>query len=92
MNVKKNMDILGLKVQDKVTNFAGVVESISFDLYGCIQCVVKPPVNDNGEVKDASWFDISRLTIMDHNPVMNIPNFDFGHVAEGKHGCSEKPL
>ena len=42
MLIKKHLDLLGHKVKDKVSGFQGVVISMSFDLYGCIQADVRP--------------------------------------------------
>lgn len=40
-----------------------VVTTISFDLYGCVQAVVTPPVGSGGEVNDGQWFDVTRLDV-----------------------------
>lgn len=32
----KHIDLLGLKAEDKVTGFKGVITTLSFDLYGCV--------------------------------------------------------
>jgi len=89
---ESHFDLLGRKVKDKVTGFNGVVVSLSFDLYGCIQAVVAPSANDDGEIKNGHWFDVTRLTIEDNTPVMELPNFSSGYVAEGKKGCASKPI
>ena len=91
-NIKENFKLLGLKVQDRVTGFKGVVDSISFDLYGCIQATVNPGLDKDNKQMDIRWYDVSRLEIKSKNPVMNVPDFDFGLVAEGKHGPANKPL
>lgn len=49
MKVKNHLALLGLKVQDKVTGFKGVISSISFDLYGCVQAAITPSVNAEGK-------------------------------------------
>ena len=49
-NIEKHLDLLGRKVEDKVTGIKGVVTSVSFDLYGCIQAVITTPAKD-GEYK-----------------------------------------
>ena len=36
------LKLLGLKVKDKVTGFTGIITSVSFDLYGCIQVIITP--------------------------------------------------
>jgi len=91
MNIKKHLDLLGMKVEDKVTGFKGVVASVSFDLYGCIQAIVNPGIGEDGKLMDQAWFDINRLRITDESPVMNRPDYDFGSVAEGLKGAAEKP-
>ena len=64
-NFKAHLDLLGFKVKDKVTGASGVVSSVSFDLYGCIQAVVSPPAPPEGEPKEGRWYDIARLEIID---------------------------
>jgi len=73
----KDLELLGLKVRDKVTGAIGIVESISYDLYGCVQAVVRPPVDDKGVVVDGRWFDVNRLIVIEGNPVMEIPGDRF---------------
>ena len=90
MEIKKHLDLLGLKVKDKVTGFCGVIDSISFDLYGCVQASVRPPINEKEELPDGRWFDVNRLSIKSKKPVMNIPNFTYGPQAEGKQGACDK--
>ncbi len=92
MQVEKHMKLLGFKAKDKVTGFNGVVASLSFDLYGCVQAVITPPVNEDGNLVDGRYFDVTRLEITSDEPVMDLPNFDKGYVAEGKKGAAEKPL
>jgi hypothetical protein len=88
--VDNHIDMLGLEVRDAVTGFEGVVVSVSFDLYGCIQAVVTPKVKD-GELKDGWWFDVTRLEVQDGRPVMSRPDFSEGYIAEGRKGPAEKP-
>jgi len=91
MEIKKHLSLLGLKVEDKVTGFTGVVATVSFDLYGCVQVIVKPPINENGESREGNWYDVSRLKILNKKPVMDVPNFEYGIQAEGKQGATSKP-
>ena len=90
--VKKNLDLLGIPVQDRVTGFKGVVTSVSFDLYGCVQSLVNPGVDRQGKTQEQVWLDVSRLEIRKTKPVMQRPNYEYGPVAEGKQGAAEKPL
>lgn len=73
--IQESIDLLGKKVEDKITGFKGTVESISFDLYGCIQAVIKPKVNKDGDNVDGRWFDVNRLKVMSAKPVMEVPDF-----------------
>lgn len=91
MYVEKHLDLLGKRVVDKVTGFVGVVTSVSFDLYGCVQAIVHPGLADDGKIREQSWFDIARLTVSDETPVMNRPNFISGPQARGEQGPAEKP-
>jgi len=91
INIQKHLDMLGLDVEDRVTGFKGVVTSISFDLFGCIQAVVNPGTDKEGKVRDSHYFDVNRLEILSHTPVMRLPDFDLGPIAEGRHGPAEKP-
>lgn len=72
----RDFDLLGKKVKDKVTGLEGVVTSISYDLYGCIQGLLTPSVNKEGVTPERWWFDTKRLQVLDHKPVMEIPDFE----------------
>ena len=92
MNVKKHLDLLGHEVKDKVSDYKGVVISMCFDLYGCIQADVRPKTLDkDGKVRGGRWFDVSRITVTSKKPLMDQPNFDYGLVAEGKKGPANLP-
>lgn len=66
---------LGRKYRDRVTGFSGIAATVSFDLYGCVQVWLTPPVNEKGECPVGRWFDIDRLTCVDEVPVMDQPAF-----------------
>lgn len=89
--INKHIALLGMKVEDKVTEFKGIVTLMSFDLYGCIQAVVTPPITKNQTKEDGQWFDISRIKILSKKRVMDIPNFESGAIAEGEKGAAMKP-
>jgi hypothetical protein len=92
MNAKKHLELLGLRVEDRVTGFKGVVSSISFDLYGCVQASVNPGMGKDGKLGDQTWFDVNRLKVLSKAPVMETPDFEFGPQSEGKQGPAEKPV
>lgn len=95
MNATRHISLLGMQVKDRVTGFAGVVTSVSFDLYGCIQVVVSPPISDKGEHVEGRWYDVSRLELTSEQRAMPVPDYDRSHTAEavaaGGKGPAEKP-
>lgn len=84
------MKLLGMKVEDRVTGFKGVVSSLCFDLYGCVQAAVSPAAGADGKLEDGRWFDAKRLKVTSKTPVMAAPvfaNLPAGH----ENGPAEKP-
>jgi hypothetical protein len=63
MSITKHLDLLGKRVRDKITKFEGGVESIRFDVFGCIQANVVALVADK-EVPVNYSFDVSRLDVL----------------------------
>ena len=86
-----HIDLLGMRVSDKVTGIQGIVTCVSFDLYGCIQAVICPGVDGDGKLRESIWVDVSRITVLDSNRIMKIPDFHTGPVADGDRGPAEKP-
>ncbi len=85
----KYMELLGHRVRDVVTGFEGIVESISYDLYGCIQVDIRPPMPKDWDGKDfpnGRWFDAKRLKVLSTNPVMAVPVFEWK-----EQGPADKP-
>ena len=76
MDLKKTIILLGLKARDKITGITGVITSVAFDLYGCIQVVINPQkIDKEGNPMKGNWFDINRLEILSKKPVMEILDF-----------------
>jgi hypothetical protein len=90
-SISEYVEILGKNVEDKVTGLQGVVTSISFDLYGCIQVIVHPGLDKDGKLKELQWFDYNRITIMGNKRVMPLPTFIQESVNKMK-GPEKKPL
>lgn len=90
--INSHLELLGLKVKDRVTGLEGIVTTVSFDLYGCIQAVIHPGLTAEGAIREGNWFDVNRLVVLDPVPVMTVPNFVEGYQAKGLQGCSEKPM
>lgn len=85
------MKFLGMKVKDRVTGFQGVVESVSFDLYGCVQVVVRPETGKDGKQGEAHWFDAKRIDVTSKKPVMAPPAY--AALPAGKEiGPASKPV
>ena len=57
------LNLLGFKATDKVSKLQGVITSLSFDLYGCVQAVLSPQVNSDGQKVSGQWFDVNRLDV-----------------------------
>lgn len=93
ISLNKHLSLLGLHVEDRVTGFKGVVASVGFDLYGCIQAVVNPGIDANGKPQESLWFDVGRLVITNNIPVMPRPEFEWTPqaVAAGDKGPAERP-
>lgn len=73
--MKEYFALLGHKVRDRVTGAKGIVTSISFDLYGCVQAVINAGYDEKGKRLDAYWFDVKRLEVRSAAPVMTPPKF-----------------
>lgn len=80
MDVEPYFEILGHKVEDRVTGLKGVAESISFDLYGCVQVHVRTAFNEKDPAKGefCGWVDHKRLIKKSSKPVMEPPEHTFG--------------
>jgi len=83
----KGMDLLGLHVKDKVTNVTGIVTSMSYDLYGCIQALIIPSAEIPNREDLRGWYDINRLEVLNKTPVLKLPDW-----ATEEIGCECKPM
>lgn len=92
--MKKHLELLGFPVRDQVSGFKGVVTSISFDLYGCVQAIVSPTIKDTKKQtqEDSRWFDVKRLKKTAEKPVMELPTFETVPGAAEKPGQRQNPL
>lgn len=91
MEPHEHLSILGHRVQDRVTGLKGVVTSVCFDLYGCIQCVVDPGVDKDGKRGDSHYYDKSRLEVQSKKPVIPPPRYSEQDFSAGEHGSADKP-
>lgn len=89
---KKYLELLGHEVRDVVSGMEGVVESVCFELYGCVQMAVRPRVPKDakpGEYPDGRWFDEKRLLKISSVPVMQQPVF--AEPSYAPNGPADKP-
>lgn len=98
LNIQKHLNLLGLPVKDRVTGFTGIVVSVGFDLFGCVQAVVNPGLDKDSKIGESMWFDVARLKATSKTPAMPRPEFEFttedeqkASVAEGRKGPAAKP-
>lgn len=88
-----HLQILGLPVRDKVTKFKGTATSVVYDLYGCIQVSLTPEVDKDGKPGEIKWYDVTRLEVLGTKPVVTLPDYSKGYVAEGRKGpCESRPV
>ena len=74
--IRESIDLLGKRGRDKVTDFEGIVENVSFDLYGCVMLYLRPKINIYTTSLQGGWVDIRRIMFEDDDRVMDVPDFD----------------
>lgn len=76
MEIKKHLELLGLEVKDKLTDLEGIVNSVDFNLFGCVHADVRPKKLDkDGKIATGVWLNVNRLIITSKKPVMEVPDF-----------------
>lgn len=88
MNVNQQLEVLGKRVEDRVTGLSGVATSVCFDLYGCVQVCINPGLDKDGKSREQAWYDAARLLVKSDERVMEPP--DFNATVTDK-GPAEKP-
>lgn len=89
-DVSEHLALLGKQARDRVTGLAGTITSVSFDLFGCAQAVICPPLDKEGKMQDGRWLDVNRIEITNHTRTMPVPPFA-AKPAEHDHGPADKP-
>lgn len=91
MTKDEYINFLGMTGEDRITGLRGVIESISFDLYGCVQFALKPPLDKDAKIQPGCWFDSNRIKVdVEIERKMPVPTFA-KHPAQHDHGPAEKP-
>lgn len=80
--MKKYLDLLGYKGKDKITGFEGILTSISFELYGCVQILINAGLDKEGKFRDSCWFDAKRIEKTSDTRILEAPAFDFSAGEE----------
>jgi hypothetical protein len=83
--------LLGCRAKDKVTDASGVVTSVAFDLYGCVQAALHAGLDKDGKPLEQYWYDVQRLVVTHDTRVMEPPRFGGTPAAEHASGQSAKP-
>lgn len=93
MTKQDHIDNLGKKCHDIVTGMKGVIVSVSFDLYGCIQYAIQPPAaKGDNQVPNSFWFDENRVLLETKRPVMpSVHHSDQEEQKKTIKGPAEKP-
>lgn len=56
----------GCLAKDKITGFTGIITGKIEWMYGCNQYCLNPKVTNDGELKEANWFDEGRIEIIEN--------------------------
>jgi hypothetical protein len=56
---------LGQRAKDLVTDVTGIVIGYTTWLNGCVQYIIKPPLDKDGKQQDAMWVDWQQLVAVD---------------------------
>ncbi len=78
--MNEHLKMLGFKMRDRITGVEGVITSVSFDLYGCVQGLMNRGPDKDGKLQDNYWFDMKRLDKVGDEPVMVAPDFQDARV------------
>lgn len=95
MIIEDCVDMLGKTGKDKITGSKGIVTSVSFDLYGCIQVILNPGKvgADGKEIACVGWIDVNRVRVVKEERVMEHPDFDVKYgETKSIHGSASKPV
>jgi len=95
MIYEQSVGLLGKKVKDKITGSTGIVTSVCFDLYGCIQALITPGKidKDGKEISSIGWVDINRLEVKKNKAIMKHPDFDRKYqLFKDVQGAADKPI
>lgn len=73
----KGKKLLGFTLRDKVTGFQGVATGHVTYITGCDQLLLVPPVDKDGKIREAQWFDTQRCQLLPDFDQVVIDNSEF---------------
>ena len=74
--------LLGRKVRDIITGYAGIVTGYVRYLTGCNQVLVVPRIGKDGKRDNGEWFDVQRIVRVGESRIV-LPNADVAIAAIG---------
>lgn len=90
-SVEQHLQLLGLPVEDIITGITGVVDSVCFDVYGCVQATIRCKAREDGTIPESTWYDVKRLRLKGKKRVMDVPAFATIPVGQ-EIGAADKPI
>lgn len=69
MEKPRNGIELSDKAKDRITGFTGTVTGLADYITGCSQGCLQPACDEKGDWKEARWFDVDRLEILQKSAV-----------------------
>jgi len=80
---------MGVEVKDRVTGLRGIITGKTEYINGCVQWLVKPPVDKDGKLVDGCWIDTIQLEVVSQGITEpETDNTTKDHVKEGPGGPS----
>jgi hypothetical protein len=64
---------MGVRVKCKVTGLVGIVTGKTEYINGCVQWLVKPPIDKEGKLVDGCWIDTIQLEVVDEGISIKTP-------------------
>jgi hypothetical protein len=63
---------MGDKVRDVITGFEGIHTGWLQYIHGCKRVLINPPVDKDGKLVDAQWFDEQRVELLESRDIPDV--------------------
>jgi len=87
--IEQHLELLGTHMKDCVTGLEGMVDTVAFDAYGCVQASLRAKAKEDGTLPEAYWFDVKRLIQSGKRIIAMPPHFTTPPGQET--GSADKP-